>query len=73
MSVLKTLGEIKVGTSFNPSDNSIVQHIKERAAEMINYVYENVPDNTGEQTTLKNKAIDAIELAAMYAVKAATA
>jgi hypothetical protein len=74
----KTIGERIVRTSFNPSDQSNVQHIKERGAEFINYVYENVnvfhcdAAKNEESALLRQKAIDAIELAVMYGVKAAT-
>ena len=75
----KTLGEQRIRTSFNPSDDSNVQHIKERAAEMINYVNDNLKLKAGvtheeayEFTRLKMNALDAIEVAAMWAVKAAT-
>jgi hypothetical protein len=67
-----SLGEKIVRTAFNPSNESVVQHIKERGAEFINYLDENVADKNAEATELKKKAIDAIELASMYAVKAAT-
>jgi hypothetical protein len=69
----KSLGEIRVRTSFNPSDQSNVQHIKERAAEFINYVDENVDVKSNEGARLKTLALTSIEEAAMWAVKAATA
>jgi hypothetical protein len=74
----KSIGEQIVRTSFNPSDQSNVQHIKERGAEFINYVAENVnvfhcdAAKNDEAARLRDKAVDAIELAVMYAVKAAT-
>lgn len=80
----KSLGEKRVRTTFNPSDNSTVQHIKERAAEFINYVNDNVtiPEEKaqeyinngqdGEFKRLKALALTSIEEAAMWAVKAAT-
>jgi hypothetical protein len=73
-----TLGETRVRTKFNPSDDSTVQHIKERAAEFINYINENVgkvPDGAvanGEVMRLKALALTGVEEAAMWAVKAAT-
>jgi hypothetical protein len=73
MSDEKTLGESRVRTSFNPSDDSKVQHIKERAAEFINYVDQNVQTPNGEIARLKALALTSIEEAAMWAVKAATA
>lgn len=71
----KTLGEKRVRTTFNPTDDSKVQHIKERAAEFINYVNDNIEDHLGkgEAYRLKSLALTAIEEAAMWAVKAATA
>lgn len=69
----KSLGEKRVRTSFNPSDNSIVQSIKERAAEFINYINDNVPAADSESGRLKALALTEIETAAMWAVKAATA
>lgn len=69
----RTLGEKRVRTSFNPSDQSNVQHIKERAAEFINYVNDNVEAKDAEGARLKALALTSIEEAAMWAVKAATA
>lgn len=75
-----TLGESRIRTTFNPNDDSKVQHIKERAAEFINYIDKNVnaPANMpqrslGEFVRLKSLAMTAMEEAAMWAVKAATA
>lgn len=74
MTTEKTLGEKRVRTSFNPSDQSNVQHIKERAAEFINYVNDVMPNpKDPEQARLKALALTTIEEAAMWAVKAATA
>ena len=73
MTVEKTFGEKRVRTSFNPSEQSTVQHIKERAAEFINYVNDNVAAGDGEVGRLKALALTSIEEAAMWAVKAATA
>lgn len=73
MSAIKTLGESRVRTTFNPSDDSTVQHIKERAAEFINYVNQNIDPKDSEVARLKALALTAIEESAMWAVKAATA
>lgn len=72
MEQTKTLGEKRVRTSFNPSDDSIVQNIKERIAEVINYVNDNVNSVDGEQGRLKSLALTQLETAEMWAVKAAT-
>lgn len=71
----KTFGEIRVRTSFNPSDDSTVQHIKERAAELLNYINDNVHVAPGasEAGRLRALAFTSIEEGAMWAVKAATA
>lgn len=69
----KSLGETRVRTTFNPSDDLKVQHIKERAAEFINYVNNNVEAKDGETGRLKALALTSIEEAAMWAVKAVTA
>lgn len=68
-----TLGEKRVRTKFNPSDDSKVQHIKERCAELINYIDQNVLVKDSEQGRLKAIALTTVEEAAMWAVKAATA
>jgi hypothetical protein len=69
----QTIGEKRIRTSFNPSDDSKVQHIKERAAEFINYINDNVEAKDSETGRLKSLALTSIEEAAMWAVKAATA
>lgn len=69
----KTLGEKRVRTSFNPADDSVVQHIKERYAETINYINDNVTGTDAETLRLKELALTKAEEAAMFAVKAATA
>lgn len=74
-----TLGEKRVRTTFNPNDNSVVQHCKERGAEFINYINQNInapeglpKEELGEFIRLKSLAMTAIEEASMWAVKAAT-
>jgi hypothetical protein len=67
-----TLGEQRIRTSFNPSDDSVVQHIKERAAEFINYINDTITLTDAEQGRLKSLALTAIEEAAMWGVKCAT-
>jgi len=65
----QTIGELRVRTQFNPSADSVVDQIKQKTAELINLC-----------ETLKEKdprlvatAQTTYELAAMWAVKAATA
>lgn len=77
-----TIGQHRVGISFNPSNNEMVGKIKATAAELIDLIatirIQREPD-TGEPTPfgleVKRLAIiaqDQIESAAMFAVKAAT-
>jgi hypothetical protein len=71
-----TLGEKRIRTEFNPSNDSVVQHIKERGAEFINYINDNIDSQKfsepSEVARLKAMALTAIEEATMYAVKAET-
>ncbi len=74
----KTLGEKRVRTEFNPSQEGIVDHIKQKTAAIINIVaeisYESESDIVcGERRRLVALAQTAYEEAAMWAVKAATA
>ena len=65
----KTVGEQRVRTEFNPSLNSTVDQIKQKAAELIN-ICEGLKVKDGRLASL---AQTAFEEAAMWAVKAATA
>lgn len=71
-----TKGEMRVGVSFNPSQNPMVDEIKQSAAGLIDRIEEidtTVGDELdGERARLKALAQTAIEEAAMWAVKAAT-
>lgn len=73
-----TLGESRVRTSFNPSSDTTVDIIKQKSAEMINFIdgFAGKPDWTDEQYNefkrLKNLAMTAIEESAMWAVKSVT-
>jgi len=64
-----TIGEHLVRTQFNPSNNGIVDQIKQKTAELINLVDE----LKAKDARLVLNAQEAYELAAMWAVKAATA
>jgi hypothetical protein len=75
----QTLGEYRVGISFNPSGNPLVDEIKRKAAELIDRIskingYEeaNVSPRDNEVERLKALAMTHVEEAAMWAVKAAT-
>ncbi len=67
--VVKTLGEERVRTEFNPSADSIVDHIKQKTAELINTCEE----LKNKDARLASLAQTYYENAAMWAVKAATA
>lgn len=68
-----SLGEQRVRTSFNPSNNSIVDQIKQKSAELINLVDAIDTKPPAEIGRWKSLALTAYEEAAMWAVKAATA
>ncbi len=73
----KTLGEIRVRTDFNPSQNTVVDQIKQQSASLINLVETLRGDGSkpisGETARLIVLAQTKIEEAAMWSVKAATA
>lgn len=73
-----SLGEDRVRVKFNPSDNSTVNQIKQKTAELINLCADAQRNSTvedsklGEQKRLWALAMTDYENAAMWAVKAAT-
>lgn len=74
---MTTLGEYRVGISFNPSGNVQVDDIKRRAADFIDYCESQrtakaADDTGGEVNRLLSLAQTHIEDAAMWAVKAVT-
>lgn len=73
-----SLGEDRVRIKFNPSDDSLVNKIKQKSAELIDLVATIAPHdvkdaNAGETHRLVALAQTHYEDAAMWAVKAATA
>jgi len=64
-----SIGEKRVRTAFNPSQDGIVDQIKQKTAELIN-LCETLKERDGR---LAATAQTAYEDAAMWAVKAATA
>lgn len=70
-----TLGEKRIG-SFNASGEGVIDGIKKRAAELIDYIDSNVTYdiadeiNAGEVMRLKAMALTSVENASMQAVKA---
>ena len=69
MSETKTLGEVRVRTDFNVSNNSTIDLIKQKSAELIN-ICETLKEKDGRLASI---AQTSFEEAAMWAVKAATA
>jgi hypothetical protein len=73
--VLPSLGEKRVRTTFNPSANSNVDIIKQKTAELIN-LCESLKDPYNGQPNEKNRTLTVAqteyEAAAMWAVKGAT-
>lgn len=71
----QSLGEKRVGVSFNPSHLTAVDDIKKKAAELIDLIAElpapTVGNEAGEVQRLKALAMTDFETGAMYAVKAA--
>lgn len=73
-----TLGESRVRVSFNPSSDNIVDIIKQKSAEMIDFIdgFAGKPEWTDEQYNefkrLKSLAMTSIEESAMWAVKSVT-
>jgi len=68
----QTLGQYRVGITFNPSGDGMVHQIKARAAALIDLI-SLIPEHSGgEVPRIKALAMTAAEDAAMWAVKAAT-
>jgi hypothetical protein len=69
-----TLGEYRVGITFNPGGNENVNEIKRRAADLIDYIgdWKNAQNDNPEIVRLVALAMTHIEDAAMWAVKAVT-
>ena len=65
----QTVGEQRVRTTFNPSQDSVVDQIKQKTVELIN-LCETLKEKDGRLASL---AQTSYEEAAMWAVKAATA
>ena len=65
-------GKSRVRTAFNPSGSGIVHDLKSLAADFIDAVDMIEHEGHEEIRRLKEKAMDEIESAAHWAVKAAT-
>ena len=69
---MPTLGERRVCHTFNPSNINDVSRIKQKAANMIDFI-DKIPNTNSQTARWKAEAITLFETGAMYAVKAATA
>lgn len=69
MGQTKTIGEQMVRTSFNPSNDSVVDQIKQKSAELIN-LFETLKE---KDPRCAEYGQSLVETACMYGVKAATA
>lgn len=67
-----SLGERRVRTTFNPSNNSMVDQVKQDTAKLINLLGHAPCANDPEAHRLFALAMTAYEEAAMWAVKALT-
>ncbi len=69
-----TLGQKRVGVTFNPSQKEIVKEIKMKSAELIDLIdsITHNPNEDGEKIRLKSLAQTSFEQGSMWAVKAAT-
>jgi hypothetical protein len=67
-----TLGEYRVGISFNPGGNPHVSDIKRRAADLIDYLNDWNSGDNSEAAELVQIAMRKIESAAMDGAKAVT-
>lgn len=67
-----TEGEYRVGKSFNPSANPAVDAIKAKAADLIDMLAPIAADRDHPGARCASLAMDEIESAAMWAVKAVT-
>ena len=70
----QTKGEYRVGTSFNPSGENLVDRLKRAGADFIDLI-DQIPNDRAphsERIRLKALAQTHAENAAMWAVKAAT-
>jgi len=66
-----SIGEYRVGISFNPGGHSDVDKIKRAAADLIDMI-DRIQAHGDEVVRLKHLAMTHVEDAAMWAVKAVT-
>lgn len=67
-----TFGQKAVGVNFNPSQDTKVDEIKRKAAELIDLCNNYRRENAGEPARYMSKAVSHFEDGCMNAVKAVT-
>lgn len=79
MEKILTEGEYRVGVVFNPSNNPVVDNIKQKTAELIDLIFNETDAKVDrdfdlfiEKNRLGSVAIERFEEGAMWAVKAVT-
>jgi len=66
-----TFGELRVNSTFNPTENESVASIKAKCADIIDTIQAlKATKHSDEQIRLLNLAQDEIEVGCMFAVKA---
>lgn len=64
-----TIGEQRVGLTFNPSENALVAEYKTLIANLINTLEEQIEGSDGEKIRVIKIAQQHLETGCMYAVK----
>lgn len=67
----KTLGELRIRTDFNPSNDKLVDVLKQDYARLLDKVNA-LPTRDGEAARAKAESLTLLETSAMWAVKCAT-
>lgn len=67
-----TEGQYRVGVTFNPSSNPLVDEVKQKAAELIDLMNSIATDREHPGARCAAIAMTELESAAMWAVKAVT-
>lgn len=67
---MESLGEYRVGITFNPGGNEMVNKIKRAAADLIDLLHEADKTDDPEVGRLLSHAMTHVEDAAMWGVKA---
>ena len=65
----QTIGEQRVGLTFNPSEDNLVTEYKTQIAKMIDTLEEQIEGSNGEKIRTIKIAQQQLETGCMYAVK----